>query len=140
MSPLLYPDAFLSPLEIDDAVARALAEDLGRAGDVTSTATVPAGTRGHAIVVARRGGTVAGLPLIEATLRKLDPGVSITAHKRDGAAVEAKTRLMTIEADARALLAAERTALNFAGHLSGIATETAAFVKRIAHTQARRCA
>jgi nicotinate-nucleotide pyrophosphorylase (carboxylating) len=139
MSPLLYPDAFISPLEIDEAVRRALAEDLGRAGDVTSTATVPAGTRGRGVVVAREAGTIAGLPLVEETLRKLDPGVSITAHKRDGAAVEAKTKLMTIEADARALLTAERTALNFLGHLSGIATETTAFVKLIAHTRARVC-
>src|SRR5205085_2376856 len=85
---------------------------LGRAGDVTSTATVPAGTRGRGVLVARKAGTIAGLPLVEETLRKLDPGVSITAHKRDGTAVEAKTKLMTIEADARALLTAERTALN----------------------------
>ena len=53
MSPLLYPDAFISPLEIDEAITRALAEDLGRAGDVTSIATVPAGTRGRAVVVAQ---------------------------------------------------------------------------------------
>src|ERR1043165_338356 len=139
MSPLLYPDAFISPLESDEAVTRALVEDLGRAGDVTSTAMVPAGTRGRAVVVARKAGTIVGLPLVEATLRRLDPGVSITAHKRDGAAVDAKTKLMTIEADARALLAAERAALNFAGHLSGIATATAAFVKLIAHTRARVC-
>src|SRR5437868_5649817 len=111
MTALLCPDAFLSPLEVDAAVARALAEDLGRAGDVTSTATVPGGARGRAIVVARKAGTISGLPLVEETLRKLDPGVSITAHKRDGAAVAAKSPLMTVEADARALLAAERTAL-----------------------------
>src|SRR4029079_13820075 len=98
----LHPDAFLSPLEIDAAVTRALTEDLGRAGDVTSTATVPAGTRGRAVVVGRQAGTLAGLPLVEATLRKLDPGVSITAHKRDGAAVAAESTLMTVEADARA--------------------------------------
>ena len=139
MSPLLHPDAFLSPLEIEAAVTRALAEDLGRAGDVTSTATVPAGTRGRAVVVARKAGTIAGLPLVEETLRKLDPAVTITAHKRDGAAVAAKTTLMTIEADARALLAAERTALNFLGHLSGTATATAEFVKLVAHTKARVC-
>src|SRR4051812_2109490 len=139
MSSLLCPDAFLSPLEIDAAVTRALAEDLGRAGDVTSTATVPEGTRGRAIVVARKGGTISGLPLVEATLRKLDPAMSITAHQRDGDAVAAKTTLLTIEGDARALLAAERTGLNFLGHLSGIATETAAFVKLVAHTQARVC-
>ena len=136
---LFCPDAFLSPLEIDAAVTRALAEDLGRAGDVTSIATVPEGTRGRAVVVARKGGTTAGLPLVEATLRKLDPTASITAHQRDGDAVAAKAKLLTIEADARALLAAERTALNFLGHLSGIATATAAFVKLIAHTKARVC-
>src|SRR5436309_9064423 len=136
---LLCPDAFLSPLEIDAAVTRALAEDLGRAGDVTSTATVPEGTRGRAIVVARQAGTIAGLPFVEATMRKLDPAVAITAYKRDGDAVAVKTTLLTIEGDARALLAAERTALNFLGHLSGIATATAAFVKLIAQTRARVC-
>src|SRR5436189_2932595 len=139
MSALLCPDAFISPLEIEAAVTRALAEDLGRAGDVTSIATDPEGTRGRAVVVARKGGTTAGLPLVEATLRKLDPTASITAHRRDGDAVAAKAKLLTIEADARALLAAERTALNFLGHLSGIATATAAFVKLIAHTKARVC-
>ena len=139
MSSLLCPDAFLSPLEIDAAVTRALAEDLGRAGDVTSTATVPEGTRGRAIVVARTAGTIAGLPLVAATMRKLDPGMSINAHRRDGDAVPARTTLLTIEGDARALLAAERAALNFLGHLSGIATAAASFVKLIAHTKARVC-
>jgi nicotinate-nucleotide pyrophosphorylase (carboxylating) len=136
---LLCPDAFLSPLEIDDAVTRALAEDLGRAGDVTSIATVPEGTRGRAVVIARKAGTISGLPMVETTLRKLDPAASITAYQRDGDAVAAKAKLLTIEADARALLAAERTALNFLGHLSGIATATSAFVKLISHTKARVC-
>jgi len=139
MTSLLCPDAFISPLEIDAAVARALAEDLGRAGDVTSTATVPEGTRAKAIVVARKAGTISGLPLVEAAVRKLDPAAMLTAHARDGDAVAAKTALMTIEGDARAVLAAERTALNFLGHLSGIATATAAFVTLIAHTRARVC-
>ena len=139
MSALLCPDAFLSPLEIDFAVARALVEDLGRAGDITSIATVPEGTRGHAIVVARTAGTLAGLPLVETTLRKLDPAAAIKAHARDGDAVAAKDTLMTVECDARALLAAERTALNFVGHLSGIATATASFVALVAHTNARVC-
>jgi nicotinate-nucleotide pyrophosphorylase (carboxylating) len=139
MSPLLCPDAFLSPLEIDEAVRRALAEDLGRAGDVTSTATIPEGTRAKAVVVARKAGTISGLPLVEATLLRLDPKVLLTAHHRDGAAVAAKTALMTIDGDARAVLAAERTALNFLGHLSGVATEAASFVRLIAHTKARIC-
>jgi nicotinate-nucleotide pyrophosphorylase (carboxylating) len=136
---LLCPDAFLSPLAIDEAVARALAEDLGRAGDVTSTATIPEGTRGRAVMAARRAGTIAGLPVAAAVFRKLDPAVEIAANVRDGAAVAAKTTLMTITGDARALLAAERTALNFVGHLSGIATAAAEFVRLVAHTKARIC-
>ena len=139
MTSLACPDAFLSPLEIDAAVMRALAEDLGRAGDVTSTATVPEGTRARAEVVARQAGTIAGLPLVDATLRKLDPAVAITPHHRDGDTVEARTKLLTIEGDARAVLAAERTALNFLGHLSGVATAAASFVTLIAHTKARIC-
>jgi nicotinate-nucleotide pyrophosphorylase (carboxylating) len=136
---LFCPDAFLSPLAIDEAVARALAEDLGRAGDVTSTATIPEGTRGRAVMAAREAGTIAGLPVAAAVFRKLDPTIEITGHVRDGAAVAAKTTLMTVAGDARALLSAERTALNFVGHLSGIATAAAEFVRLVAHTKARIC-
>ena len=136
-SPLVCPDAFLSQLAIDDAVTRALDEDLGRAGDITSIATVPETARATAIVVARKDGTIAGLPLVEATFRKLDPHVEIIAHARDGAAVTAKTRLMTVTGNARAVLAAERTALNFIGHLSGIATVTAELVAKTHGTKAR---
>jgi nicotinate-nucleotide pyrophosphorylase (carboxylating) len=136
---LFCPDAFLSPLAIDEAVIRALAEDLGRAGDVTSTATIPEGTRGRAVMAAREAGTIAGLPLAAAVFRKLDPAVEITGHVRDGAAVAAKTTLMTVAGDARALLSAERTALNFVGHLSGIATAAAEFARLVAHTKARIC-
>ena len=138
-SSLLCPDAFLSPLAIDDAVIRALDEDLGRAGDVTSIATIPDGTRGRAVMAARKGGTIAGLPIVAAVFRRLDPAVEITGHVRDGAAVAAKTALLTIAGDARALLAAERAALNFVGHLSGIATAAAEFVRLISHTKARIC-
>jgi nicotinate-nucleotide pyrophosphorylase (carboxylating) len=136
---LLCPDAFLSPLAIDEAVARALEEDLGRAGDVTSIATIPDGTRGTAVMVARKAGVIAGLPMAAAAFRRLDPAVEITGHVRDGAAVAPKTALMTIAGDARALLGAERVAINFVGHLSGIATAAAEFVRRIAHTRARVC-
>jgi nicotinate-nucleotide pyrophosphorylase (carboxylating) len=136
---LLCPDAFLSPLVIEEAVARALEEDLGRAGDVTSIATIPDGTRGTAIMVARKPGVIAGLPMAAAAFRKLDPAVEIKGHVRDGAAVAPKTALLTIAGDARALLGAERVALNFVGHLSGIATAASEFVRRIAHTRARVC-
>jgi nicotinate-nucleotide pyrophosphorylase (carboxylating) len=136
-SSLFCPDAFLSPLEIEQAVARALAEDLGRAGDVTSIATVPETTQGRAVVAARKAGTIAGLPLVEAAFRKLAPEMKIEAHARDGVAVAAKTSLMTVTGPARATLASERVALNFIGHLSGIATATAEYVSRVAHTRTR---
>ena len=136
---LFCPDAFISPFAIDEAITRALDEDLVRAGDVTSIATIPEGTRGRAVMAARAAGTIAGLPIAAAVLRKLDPAIEITPHARDGATVAAKTALLTVAGDARALLAAERTALNFVGHLSGIATAAAEFVRLIAHTKARVC-
>ena len=134
---LLRPDAFISPLEIEAAITRTLAEDLGRAGDVTSIATVPEDAPGRAIVVARQPGVISGLPLVDAAFRRLSPQIAIEPHGRDGMTVKAGTKLMTISGNARAILSAERTALNFLGHLSGIATATAEFVKRIAHTKAR---
>ena len=139
ISSLLCPDAFISPLAIDAAVMRALEEDLGRAGDVTSIATIPEGTQGRAWIVARQSGVVAGLPFAEAAFRKLAPDIEITAHVRDGVKVEPKTAVMMIAGEARAMLSAERVAINFVGHLSGIATATAAFVQRVAHTKARIC-
>jgi nicotinate-nucleotide pyrophosphorylase (carboxylating) len=140
MTPLLLcPDAFLSPLEIDATVTRALAEDLGRAGDVTSIATIPEGTEARALVVARAAGIIAGLPLVAAAFRKLAPEVEISAGLRDGASVAAKTTLMQIAGPARAVLAAERTALNLLGHLSGVATATQEFVRRAAATKLRIC-
>jgi len=134
---LLCADAFLSPLEIETAVTRALEEDLGRAGDITSTATVPEDTSGRAVLNARQAGVVAGLPLVAAAFKRLSPDIAIAAHARDGEPIKAKTSLMTIAGDARAILGAERVALNFLGHLSGIASATAQFVQRIAHTKAR---
>jgi nicotinate-nucleotide pyrophosphorylase (carboxylating) len=136
---LLCPDAFLSPLEIDAVVTRALAEDLGRAGDVTSIATIPEDTSAHAVVIARAAGVIAGLPLVAATFEKLAPGIALMAHARDGASVAGKTALMTVEGPARAVLAAERVALNLLGRLSGVATATHEFVRRVAGTRTRIC-
>src|SRR5580700_8780268 len=137
--PLICPDAFLSPLEIDATVTRALAEDLGRAGDVTSIATIPEETQARAVVVARAAGVIAGLPLVEATFRKLAPEIEIGATLRDGASVAPKTTLMRIAGPARAVLAAERTALNLLGHLSGVASATHAFVRAAAGSKLRIC-
>ena len=136
---LLHPDAFLSPLAIDDVVNRALDEDLGRAGDVTSIATIAEDARAHAVLVARRAGRIAGLPLAVATFRKLAPEIQIEVDIRDGAAVSAGAQILRIKAPARAVLAGERTALNFVGRLSGVATLTADYVRHTAGTKARIC-
>ena len=122
---LFRSDAFVSPLEIEAAVLRALEEDLGRAGDITSAATVPEDTNGRAVLAARQAGVIAGLPLVVAAFRRLAPEIEIAPHARDGAAIKSGAKLMTISGNARAILSSERTALNFLGHLSGIATATA---------------
>jgi len=136
---LLHPDAFLSPLAIDAAVQRALDEDLGRAGDITSIATIPEATRAHAILVARQSGVIAGLPLAVATFQRLSPDINIQAHCRDGGTVAKGESVLTISGPARALLSGERTALNFVGRLSGIATLTADYVRHAAGTSLRIC-
>jgi nicotinate-nucleotide pyrophosphorylase (carboxylating) len=136
---LLYPGGFISPLEIDEAVTRALAEDLGRAGDVTSIATIPVGTPCRTVLMARKAGTISGLPLVAAAFRKLSPEIEIAPMARDGASVTAKTALMHINGDARAVLSAERVALNFLGHLSGVATLTNVFVRTVGSGKTRIC-
>jgi len=136
---LLHPEAFLSPLAIDEAVQRALDEDLGRAGDITSMATIPETTRARAILVARQSGVIAGLPLAVAVFQRLSPDISIEAHCRDGGTVAAGVQALTISGPARAVLTAERTALNFVGRLSGIATLTADYVRHAAGTKMRIC-
>jgi len=136
---LLHPDAFLSPFAIDEAVQRALNEDLGRAGDITSMATIPETTHAHAILVARQSGVIAGLPLAVAVLQKLSPDIGIQAHVRDGGVVAAGVHVLTISGPARAVLTGERTALNFVGRLSGIASLTADYVRHTAGTKMRIC-
>ncbi|MES2197711.1 MAG: carboxylating nicotinate-nucleotide diphosphorylase [Pseudomonadota bacterium] len=136
---LLNPEAFLSPLAINEAVQRALDEDLGRAGDITSIATIPEATKAHAILIARQAGVIAGLPLAVATFQKLSPDISIQAHFRDGATVAAGLQVLKISGPARAVLAGERTALNFVGRLSGIATLTSDYVRHTAGSKLRIC-
>lgn len=136
---LMYPQASLSPLVIDEAVARALAEDLGRAGDVTSVATIPADTQAHAVLVARQAGVLAGLPLAVATFHRLSPDIRIQAHAHDGVNVAKGVHVLTISGPARAVLAGERTALNFVGRLSGIATLTSDFIRHAGVTKMRVC-
>lgn len=134
---LLAPGAFLSPLVVKKAVRRALDEDLGRAGDITSAATIPAGKQAKAKLVARKPGTIAGLVCAVETFSQLDPKISFQAKIRDGAKVAAKDVLAEISGDAKATLSAERVALNFLGHLSGVATLTAAYAEKIKHTKVK---
>jgi nicotinate-nucleotide pyrophosphorylase (carboxylating) len=136
---LLHPDAFLSPLAIDQAVQRALEEDLGRAGDITSMATIPETTHARAVMIARQAGVIAGLPLAVAVFQKLSPDLAIEAHVRDGDVVAAGVQVLTISGPARAVLTGERTALNFVGRLSGVATLTADYVRHTAGTKMRIC-
>lgn len=121
----------------DPAVARrALAEDVGR-GDVTTEATIPAGARATGRIFAKAEGVVAGLPMAELVFRQMDPALQFTAIARDGERVTRGQTLATLEGDARALLTAERTALNFLGRLSGVATLAARCAAATAGTRAR---
>jgi nicotinate-nucleotide pyrophosphorylase (carboxylating) len=134
---LLAPGAFLSPLVVEKAVRRALDEDLGRAGDITSAATIPEGTRARARLVTRKAGVLAGLACAAQSFHAIDPNVSVRAKIRDGAKLAANEAVAEIEGAAIAVLSGERVALNFVGHLSGIATLTAAYAAKVAHTGAK---
>jgi nicotinate-nucleotide pyrophosphorylase (carboxylating) len=137
MTDLVAPGAFLSQFVIQEAVKRALDEDFGRAGDITSSATLPEGIQAKAKLVARKAGTIAGLPCAARAFRSLAPNIKFDAHVRDGDQVRAGTELAAISGPAIAILSGERVALNFIGHLSGIATLTAAYVAKVAHTKAQ---
>ena len=128
---------FINPLLIDDAVRRALDEDLGRAGDITTLATIPAGATAEAVIATRKPGVVAGLPVAATAFRILDPVVRFEAAVADGAALAPGDVVARISGPARSVLSAERVALNFLGRMSGIATLTAAYVAKVAHTRAR---
>ena len=132
-----FPGAFLSPMVLRGVVRDALDEDLGRAGDITSAATIPAGREAKAKLVARKPGVIAGLNCAEEAFYALDRKIAFKATVRDGAKVAAKELLAEISGDARNILSGERVALNFLGHLSGIATLTAAYADKIKHTKAK---
>ncbi len=127
----------LPAILIEPVVRAALAEDLGRAGDVTAAACIPAGTRWTALFAARQAGTIAGLDCARLAMIALDSEARFTARVQDGETVAPGTVLAEVEADARAILSAERTALNLLGRLSGVATLTRAYVDAVAGTGAR---
>ena len=126
------PDVILEPI-----VRLALLEDLAPAGDITSDSAVPSTTALHAVLRAREAGVVAGLDAALLSLRLVDPSVIVSVSLGDGAAVEAGGTIAEFRGAARSILMAERTMLNFMGHLSGIATLTREYVRAVAGTRAR---
>jgi len=125
-------EAIAAPL-----VHAALLEDLGRGGDLTTDAIVETGRRARARIVSRRPGTIAGLAIAELAFRSLDESIGFRALVADGDPVGARERIVEIDGSARAILSGERTALNFLGRLSGIASATRELVDAVASTRAR---
>jgi nicotinate-nucleotide pyrophosphorylase (carboxylating) len=126
----------LPRLIVEPLVRNALVEDLGLAGDITATAVIPATHRSRVAMVTRQAGVVAGLDASELAFQLVDPAIVMTRHVADGTKVGAGQVIATIEGPSRGLLTAERTALNFLGHLSGIASVTGGIVEAIAGTKA----
>ena len=129
--------ARMSPLIVDDLVSRALREDFGDAGDITTLATIPADAVTRATIAARKPGTIAGVDAALAAFRLVDPAISATIRKDDGASVKKGDVILELNGPTRGVLSAERVALNFLGHLSGIATATAALVDAVKGTNAK---
>lgn len=130
----------LNPLLVDQAVRAALSEDFGRAGDITSQATIPATAQARAVIAARKKpGVLAGLELARKAFELTDPSIRVEALAQDGDHFGPAAVLARIEGSARAVLSAERVALNFLGRLCGIATMTSHYAKAIAHTKAKIC-
>ncbi len=122
---------------IEASVRRALEEDFGRAGDITSDLLIPAEQRARAVLAARETGTVSGLIAASLAFRLVDPTIRLSVHTPDGSPVAAHGVIAEIEGPARGILSAERTALNFLCHLSGVASATAALVACTKGTKAR---
>lgn len=129
----------LTTLMLEPLVRAALLEDLGRAGDITTDAVVPKQARAETALVARQPGVVAGLDLAALAFRLVEPGIEITIERPDGTHLQPGDRIATIEGPARGVLTAERVALNFLGHLSGVASATATLVEAVKGHKARIC-
>ncbi|TNB49803.1 carboxylating nicotinate-nucleotide diphosphorylase [Martelella lutilitoris] len=126
----------LPRLIIEPAVRRALEEDLGLAGDVTANAVIPADHRSTVVMAVRKEGVIAGLDAAALAFALIDPEIRMARHVEDGETVAAGATIATVTGPSRALLTGERTALNFLGHLSGIATVTRSIVDAVAGTGA----
>jgi nicotinate-nucleotide pyrophosphorylase (carboxylating) len=127
----------LPALMLEPLVRAALLEDLGRAGDITTDAVVPSHTRAKVSLATRQPGVVAGLDLALMAFRLIDPAITASIIQVDGSHIAAGQAIATLEGPARGLLTAERVALNFLCHMSGIATATAGVVEAVRGTKAR---
>jgi nicotinate-nucleotide pyrophosphorylase (carboxylating) len=124
---------------IEPVVRMALLEDLGRAGDLTTDAIVPANARARCVLAARQDGVVAGLDFAAAAFRLIDPAIRTEVALPDGSRLRPGDTIAVIEGPARGILTAERTALNFLCHLSGVASGTRGIADAIAGTKAQVC-
>ena len=129
----------LSPVLIRSCVEAALEEDLGRAGDITSNAIIPEDAIAVCNLASRQKGIVSGIRLAGAAFAALDPDIEFVREKADCDGLESGDIIARIKGNARAILAAERVALNFLMRMSGIASYTAQFVERVSHTRAKIC-
>src|ERR1017187_9916542 len=136
MSGSLYYFGEREQQNLEFLVTRALAEDLGQPGDITSKITIPGDARGAARLVARSPGVLAGLPAIELLSRKFELGAGWQPHLADGDLLEPGSLVGHLAGPMQSLLSMERTALNFLQRLSGIATLTARYVAAVAGTRA----
>ncbi len=127
----------LARIMVEPLVRAALLEDLGRAGDLTTNAIVPAGLAARAAMVAREKGVVAGLDLAKLAFELIDPNIAMQIEIDDGATVTTGGVIARVSGLARGILMAERTALNFLGRLSGIASATASIVAAVRGTKAK---
>ncbi len=132
MNILPLPDIMIEP-----AVRAALLEDLGRAGDITSDAVIPPEAQARVVLAAREPGVVAGLDFARIACKLVDPDIRFAPRLADGARLSPGDIIAEIEGPARSILTAERVALNFLGHLSGIASATRGIADAIAHTRAK---
>jgi len=133
------PRFALPAILVQQLIDAALAEDLGRMGDITSQAVIPEEATAHVVMRSREDGIAAGLEIARQVFLTLDQNLDITLPEKDGDQIKKNTELLHVSGNARAILAAERVALNFAGRLSGIATQTAEFVKAVKPHKARIC-
>ena len=127
----------LPPTVIEPMVRRALDEDFGNSGDLTANLLVPASAKGSLMMRSREAGVIAGMQAAQMTYAMVDPRVKFTIKKDDGSKVKKGDIIATVEGPSRALLSAERVALNFLGRMSGIATLTSQYVKLVKGTDVR---